>query len=197
LLSIKRILGLRDEVARILYGSSEIKLVKGRLVSCWKNGCTAKGFLVVREFVDSPEDLGDRDVKKILNSYVRMLADNAPIELRVTVIPARADEVIARIDRAIQVKQIMLESDPSNERLRTEIERLRRIKKKILEGEMPFTVNMVFGVAASGPTEAEALEKLSRKIELVREELRGLGIYADDLRGLGILASVNEFFRRA
>ncbi|MEM4970017.1 MAG: hypothetical protein QXE01_02055 [Sulfolobales archaeon] len=196
-MNIKKILGIRDDIAKILYGSSDLRLVKGRIVSCWNKGCVAKGFLIVRDFIDMPEDLSERDLRKILNSYVRTLAENAPIDLRVIVLPTRSDEVIARIEKAIQVKQIILESDPSNEKLRTEIERLKRIKKRILDGEMPFSINMIFGVTALGTTEEEAIEKLSRKMEILKEELRGLGIYVEDLRGLGAIAFINEFFRRA
>ncbi len=196
-MNIRKILGIKDDVMKILYGSSDLRLVKGRIVSCWDKGCIAKGFLIVREFVDMPEDLSVRDLRKILNSYVRTLAENAPIDLRVIVLPIRSDEIIARIEKTIQVKQIILESDPSNEKLRTEIERLKRIKKRILDGEMPFSINMIFGVTAIGSTEEEAIEKLLRKIEILKEELRGLGIYAEDLKGVGVIAAINEFFRRA
>jgi hypothetical protein len=197
LINIKKILGMRDEISKILYGSSDLRLVRGRIVSCQDSGCVAKGFLIVREFTETPEDLNEKDLRKILNSYVRTLAENAPIDLRVRVIPTRTDEIIAKIDKAIQVKQIILESDPSNEKVRTEIERLKRIKKRILDGETPFTMTMIFGVIASGSNEEEALERLSRRLELLREELRGIGIYTEELRGLGTIAAINEFFRRA
>jgi len=195
IIDLKRILGIRGRIAKLLYGSEDLRLVGGRIVSCDSGGCISKGYLVVREFTESPEDLGERDVQRILNSYVRVLSENAPLDLRIMVIPTKADEIIRRIDRIIQTKQVMLEADPANEKLRTEIERLRKIKKKIMDGEMPFTINMVFGVIAWGSSEEEAIERLSRRISILREELRGIGIYAEDLRGLGVLPIINEFFR--
>jgi len=102
---------------------------------------------------------------------------------------------MSKIDKAIQVKQIMLEADPTNERLRTEVERLKRMKKKILSGETPFSINMVFSVISQGSTEDEAIERLSHKISILKEELRSIGIYTEDLRGLGAIAALNRFFR--
>lgn len=134
-------------------------------------------------------------MQRILNSYIRTLSQNAPIDLRITITPIRREEVISKIDRAIQVKQVMLETDPTNEKLRTDVERLRRIKKRILDGEMPFTINMIFSVISQGSTEDEALERLFHKISILREELRSIGIYTEDLRGFGALAAFNEFFR--
>lgn len=186
---------LPGQVARVLYGSEDLKLARGRIVSCDGKGCIARGFLLVRDFTEILEDLDGKEVQRILNSYVKILSQNAPIDLRVVVTPIKPEEVVSRIDRAIQVKQVMLETDPTNEKLRTEVERLRRIKKKVLSGEVPFSINMIFSVSSWGSTEDEALEKLSHKISLLREELRSIGIYTEDLRGLGAIAALNEFFR--
>lgn len=136
-------------------------------------------------------------MQRILSSYIKILSQNSPVGIRVVVLPVDVNQLLSKIDRQLQVKLIMLESDPTNERLRTEIERLRSLKRRILNGEVPFNVYMAFEVQAGGADLDEALKRLKLKISSMKEELKSVGIYVDEAGGAEILGVVDRFFRKS
>lgn len=193
---MKKILGLDRRISRLLFGVEDLELVSGKIVSCGDGGCTAKGFLLLKEFAEVPEDLSGAEVQRILSSYIKILSQNSPAGVRAVVYPVDVSQLLSKIDRQLQVKLIMLESDPTNERLRTDIERLRILKRRILGGEVPFNVHMVFEVQASGADVGEALKRLRLKISSMREELKSIGIYVEEVGGAEILGILDRFFRK-
>ncbi len=185
-----------EKYLRYVLGIDEIKIKNNYIIGCDKRSCVAKGFLILRDISKSIDDfLDSNDLVRFLNSYIKILSKPFPIEIRTVVIPVDKERLISKIDNAIQTKEIIKQSDPSNERILTEIERLKKLKKKILEGETPYNIAMILTVSSEGRDEQEASERLMNRIKILQQELNDLGIVVEEVRGLHILEVLNRFFR--
>ncbi|MGC9010103.1 MAG: hypothetical protein ACP5I7_05750 [Sulfolobales archaeon] len=185
-----------EKYLKYVLGISEVKIRDSYIIGCDKDSCVAKGFLILRDVSKSIDEFLDtNDLIRFLNSYVKVLSKPFPIEIRTIILPIDKEKLISKIDNAIQTKEIIKQSDPSNEKIATEIERLKKLKKKILEGETPFNIAMILTISSEGKDENEARDKLMNRIKILQQELSDLGIVVEEVRGLHILEILNRFFR--
>ena len=184
-----------ERYLKLIFGVDNIKIRSNYIIGCDEKSCIAKGFLVVREITRSLEDLHDGELTGFLNSFVRILSKPFPIEIRTVFIPIDKEKFLNKLNIAIQTKEIVRESDPTNERLATELERLRRLKKKILEGDTPYNVAMIIIVSAEGSNEEDARERLIQRMKILTQDLKDLGVVVEEVRGVFILEVLNRFFR--
>lgn len=182
---LEYVLGLRD-----------IRIRNNYIVGCDEDKCVAKGFLIIRDITRSIDEFSDSgELTRFLNAYIKTLSKPFTIEIRAIVTPVDKNKLISKIDNAIQIKEIIRQSDPSNEKIFTEIERLRKLKKKILEGDTPFNIIMMLIVSSEGRDEEEAKERLMNRMKILSQELNDLGVVVEEVRGLQILEVMNRFFR--
>ncbi|MGC9148561.1 MAG: hypothetical protein ACP5GI_03890 [Sulfolobales archaeon] len=185
-----------EKYLRYVLGVDEVKIRGSYIIGCDKVSCVAKGFLILRDISRSADEfLDSNDLVRFLNSYIKILSKPFPIEIRTIILPVDREKIISKIDNAIQTKEIIKQSDPSNERIVTEIERLKKLKKKILEGEAPYNIAMILTVSSEGKNENEARDKLMNRIKILQQELSDLGIVVEEIKGLHILEILNRFFR--
>lgn len=149
----------------------------------------------MRDITRSLDELQEYELSRFLNAYIKVLSKPFPIDIRVSFIPLDKSKILEKIDSAIQVKEVIRESDPSNARVVTELERLKRLKQRILEGDLPFNIVMIISVSSEGRDENEAREKLEQRLRILSQELKDLGVIVDEIKGLHILEILNRFFR--
>ncbi|MEM0043228.1 MAG: hypothetical protein QXJ51_01040 [Sulfolobales archaeon] len=178
-----------------IFGVEDIRIRGSYLAGCDDKGCIARGFLIVKDVTRSLDELQEHELSRFLNAYVKILSKPFPIDIRISFIPLDRKKIIDRIDSVIQVKEIIRESDPTNSKILTEIERLRKLKQKLLEGDLPYNIVMIISVSAEGSDENEARERLEQRIKLLSEELKDLGVIVEEVRGLHIIEILNRFFR--
>ncbi len=181
---------------KIIFGvDGDIKLYKGFLVGRSGSRYIAKGFLIVRDVSRVIDDISIEDNLRILTTYIGILNKPYPIDLRISVIPLDKESMLKKLDNVIHTRKAMLEMDPSNESISTEIERLVRLKNKILSGELPFKLIAIYSVSGDGATEKEAIEIAKNRLNELREELSTIGIRTEVLGGLEAISVLNRFFR--
>jgi len=178
-----------------LLGVEELSIYKDFVVGKLGTKYYAHGFLVLKEVLKSSDDLTPSDIINLSKLYLRLLNIGVPIAYKVYIQPVSKERLLKDIDRSLQEKLIVLEHDPSNARLRTEIAKLEKLKKKLLEGFQPYEIKVIFSITTSAETVDEAISELKVKIKSLKSVLQSSGIYVEELRGQQALSALISFFR--
>ncbi len=185
----------RTELLKIL-GIEEVR-VNGDVIlyHVGKLLCGRK-ILVVEGLAGSVVEAGSDEVVHFLRAYFNTLNLGFPIEVRTYVTPVNRDAYLRELDKKIENLMLILESNPSNTKLRTELEKLRKLREKILKmGLSPFDAVAFFTVEACADDEENVLKALESRAKILMNSLEALGIRVRDLKGLRRRLILKLFFR--
>lgn len=183
------------ENAKKLLGVEDIDIYKDFIIGKLGTKYYAHGFLVLKEVLKSSEDLTPSDIINLSKLYLRLLNIGIPIAYKVYIQPVNREKLLKDIDRSLQEKLVILEHDPSNAKLKTEITKLEKLKKKLLEGFQPYEIKVIFSITTSAETIDEAISELKVKIKSLKSILQSSGIYVEELKGRQALIALISFFR--
>ncbi|MCD6084860.1 MAG: ATP-binding protein [Desulfurococcales archaeon] len=178
-------LGLRDVKV-----SNDVILYDTGRVLCGRK------ILIVEGLAGSVVEAGSDEVVHFLRAYFNTLNLGFPIEVRTYVTPVDRDSYLRELDKKIENIVLVLETNPSNTKLRTELEKLKKLRDKVLRtGLSPFDAVAFFAVEACAENEKEVLKTLDSRAKILMNSLEALGIRVRDLRGLRRRIILKLFFR--
>ena len=158
-----------------------------------------KGILIVEEVTRTVDDGNPYDVINMIKSYFNSLNLGFPIEYRLFLRPLNKSKVIDVLDKRLQSLYVIAESDPSNSKVRSEIERLKMIKNKILkEGFTPFEVIIFYAVEYGGESVDDVITVVNNRLRVLKSVLESQGVKCRLLKEVGPLLKrkvLNVFFR--
>lgn len=131
-----------------------------------------KGVLVVDDIPFDYRDLSDEKLRASIVSFHKVL--DAMGEVQIVFVKKAIDttEFLNKLFQRAQNLRVYLETDPSNERAKTELQMVEEMINKIKGGEAPFRYAVYFIVNAG--TEKEALSS----IKMLKKGLESVGIKA-------------------
>lgn len=173
--------------------------VDGVLIFRNGNKYVGKGILIVEDLAKTIDDSNPYDVMNMLKSYFNSLNLGFPIEYRLFIRPLNKGKVINALDRRLQNLLIIAETDPSNSKVRSEIERLKLIKNRILkEGYVPFEVIIFYAIEYSSGNVDDVVTVVKNRVNVLKNVLESQGIRCKFLNEVGPILKrkvLHMFFR--
>ncbi|PUA33232.1 MAG: hypothetical protein B7O98_02010 [Zestosphaera tikiterensis] len=171
LLRIERRLS-RDYFKWIIRRFVKLKeVVKGRSdVKCYEK---------VIKVVDLPVsllDLDPQDLQHFMLSYLNSINLGFSIEIRSLISPVRNEDFIEKLNRRIETLELVLNSNPANEALRSRLRILRKIRDIALKGFPPLKIETEFILKECGEDSSKAYANLNSKVEALVKSLNSLGV---------------------
>ncbi|MCD6428606.1 MAG: DUF87 domain-containing protein [Desulfurococcales archaeon] len=155
-----------------------------------------KKILVVEGLAGSVIESSGDEVIHFLRAYFNTLNLGFPLEVRTYVTPVNRDAYLRELDKKIENLMLVLEANPTNSKLRTEIEKLRKLRDKVLKaGLSPFDAIAFFSIEACADSEDAVLKTLESRAKILENSLEALGIRVRELRGLRRKFILKLFFR--
>ncbi len=185
----------KEDFLKVL-GIEDIK-VRGDVIifSADKLLC-GKKILVVEGLAGSVIESSGDEVIHFLRAYFNTLNLGFPLEVRTYVTPVNRDAYLRELDKKIENLMLVLEANPTNSKLRTEIEKLRKLRDKVLKmGLSPFDTVAFFSIEACADSEDAVLKTLESRAKILENSLEALGIRVRELRGLRRKLILKLFFR--
>jgi hypothetical protein len=155
-----------------------------------------KKLLKVTSIVSSAAEVGDRELMHFLRAFYNSLNLGFPVEVRSIVTPLNKEKILNEINRKLENLSIILEVNPSNMKVRTELERLKRIRNKIVKlGIMPYDIVAFFVVEACGSNIDDVRNSLRNRAFTLKNTLESLGIHVTEVKGIEGRYLLKLFFR--
>jgi len=185
----------KDNFLKVL-GIESVK-VRGDVIlfSVGKLFCGRK-ILVVEGLAGSVAETSGDEVIHFLRAYFNTLNLGFPLEVRTYVTPVNRDAYLRELDKKIENLMLVLEANPTNSKLKTEIEKLRKIRDRVLKtGLSPFDTVAFFSIEACADSEETVMKTLESRAKILENSLEALGIRVRELRGLRKKLILKLFFR--
>ncbi len=145
-----------------------------------KNQDTSKlVILKVKDLQYDYRDLSENELKSKIILFYKVLNNIKNIDIIIRKEYVDKQKYLNNLILKAQNLQIMLDADPSNEKARKELEFVRTVSKKIVEGEEPFKYSMYFVIKGENENEVRA------NVEIVKRGLSSLGIEIEEVKDSG------------
>ncbi len=129
--------------------------------------------------VDLPVSLLDsdpQDLQHFMLNYLNSINLGFPIVIRSSVSPMKNEDFINKLNKKIETLELVLDSNPANETLRSRLRVLKKIRDIALKGVPPLKIDTEFVLSECSDDPVKAYVNLNSKVEALVKNLSSLGV---------------------